>query len=153
MTIARDAVVVSIHKSERRGAPLLPVDDAELVKGQGLVGDRRFSLSTKAKAQLTLIEEEALVDAMRLVKRELPVWVARRNIITRGVALNHLVGKRFVVGDAVVVGIELCEPCGHLRRCVGADFERALLHRGGLRAEILESGRARPGDAIAAVVV
>ena len=73
---------------------------------------------------------------------------ARRNIVTRGVALNHLVGQRFVVGDAVLRGIELCEPCGHLAKVVSSAFSRALVHRGGLRCEIVHSGRARPGDRI-----
>jgi MOSC domain-containing protein YiiM len=152
MTIANDAVVVSIQVSRLKGAPLDVLEEAELVEGRGVVGDKRFSLSTKAKSQVTLIELEALeaamAEAQKATKMPLTPAVARRNIVTRGVALNHLVGKRFVVGTAVLRGIELCEPCGHLAKVVSPAFSRALIHRGGLRCEIVQSGRARPGDPI-----
>jgi len=152
MTIATDAVVVSIQVSRVKGAPLDVIEEAELVQGRGVVGDKRFSLSTKPQNQVTLIELEALeaamAEAQSATTMPLSPAVARRNIVTRGVALNHLVGKRFVVGTAVLRGIELCEPCGHLAKVVSSAFSRALVHRGGLRCEIVHSGRARAGDPV-----
>ncbi|MDP2339557.1 MAG: MOSC domain-containing protein [Deltaproteobacteria bacterium] len=154
MTIGTDAVIVSIHVSETKGAPLLPLEVATLVQGQGIVGDKRCTATTKPKKQVTLIEEEALLAALALVlkdsKLELPAGSSRRNIITRNVALNHLIGKRFVVGDAVLLGIELCEPCGHLAKVTSPLLRKALVHRGGLRAEIVQSGTCRVGDPIRA---
>jgi MOSC domain-containing protein YiiM len=148
MTIASDAAIVSIFASVRRSEPLVTIEDAELVAGRGFAGDKRFSLATKSSNQLTLIEEEAIVAALKMAQLEAPLSIARRNVVTRGVALNHLVGKRFVVGTAVVEGIELCEPCGHLAKVVSSRFSKALVHRGGLRCAIVESGRARAGDAV-----
>src|SRR5438874_415595 len=67
----------------------------------------------------------------------------RRNLLTAGVPLNHLVGKTFRVGEVVLRGIELCEPCGHLEKLTCAGIKRALIHRGGLRAQILRGGELR----------
>ena len=151
MTIAPDAVAVALWVCPGRTLPMQRLSRGELVAGRGVVGDRRFSLATKPQNQLTLIEEEALHAARDLCRDakgpdEQPS--ARRNLITRGVALNHLVGRTFRVGTAVVRGIELCEPCGHLARMSSRTFEKALLHRGGLRAEIVASGIVVEGDAI-----
>lgn len=150
MTFSPGAAIVAIFASRSKGAPLVALEAGELVAGQGLVGDKRFSLATKPKSQLSLIEEEALVAAMADARAEVPLWSSRRNIVTRGVALNHLVGREFVVGGALVRGMELCEPCGHLAKVVSPAFSRALVHRGGLRCEILRSGGIHVGAAIAA---
>ena len=75
----------------------------------------------------------------------------RRNVVTRGIALNHLVGKRFRVGEVLLQGIRLCEPCDHLESLTRPGVRQALLHRGGLRAQILEGGVIRVGDPIAPV--
>ncbi len=66
----------------------------------------------------------------------------------RGVPLNHLVGREFQIGPVRLRGIKLCEPCGHLEKMTVPGIEKALLHRGGLRAEILTSGTLRPGDPV-----
>ena len=146
-------VVVSIHVSAphppgQRGAPLVPLEVAELVQGKGIVGDKRFSPRTKVANQITLVEEEALLAASTAAKLTLAPGESRRNVVTRGVALNHLVGRRFVVGAAVVQGIELCEPCGHLAKLTSEELRAALVHRGGLRCQIVTSGLCRAGDPI-----
>ena len=71
---------------------------------------------------------------------------SRRNITTRGVALNHLVGRTFRVGGAVFKGLRLCEPCGHLEQLTGRQVRPGLVHRGGLRSEIIETGLVSVGD-------
>jgi MOSC domain-containing protein YiiM len=151
MTCAPDAQLIELWRSPKKGVTMERARSVELVAGQGLVGDRRFSLSTPPRSQVTLIESEALAAAMALVKEARGVDVepsARRNLVTRGVALNHLIGRAFFVGEALVRGVELCEPCGHLAKLTSGAFERALVHRGGLRCEILTSATVVEGDAI-----
>lgn len=135
--------------------------EVEAVAGGGLRGDRYFSeIETGtfvewepdeerlAGYDLTLIEQET-VDA---IEREANVALApgehRRNIETRNVALNHLVGERFRVGDVVCRGDRLCEPCNYLERITQDGVLNALTHRGGLRADILDGGTIRPGDEV-----
>ena len=74
----------------------------------------------------------------------------RRNILTRGLALNHLVGREFTVGTARIRGIKLCEPCGHLENLTRGGVRRALVHRGGLRAEVIGDGVIKVGDRLEA---
>ncbi len=153
MSFAPDAAVAQIWRCPAKARPMERMAHAELVAGCGMVGDHRFSLVTKPMKQVTLIEAEALAAAMATVREARGMDVepsARRNIVTRGVALNHLVGRTFRVGAALVRGIELCEPCGHLAKMTSTTFERALIHRGGLRCEIVESAVVVDGDPIRA---
>lgn len=135
--------------------------DVKAVAGSGLEGDRYFSeIETgtfvtwgpdeerPSGYDLTLIEREAIDGIEREAGVELSPGEHRRNIITRDAALNHLVGKRFRVGDAICRGDRLCEPCGYLQDFIEKDVLEPLTHRGGLRADILESGRIRPNDEI-----
>jgi len=73
---------------------------------------------------------------------------ARRNLVTRGVALNHLVGKEFSIGEVKIRGIRLCEPCSHLEQLTGVPAIKGLRHRGGLRAQILTEGMLRAGAVV-----
>lgn len=135
--------------------------DVKAVTGQGLRGDRYYSeieMGTFVGWEpdeerhdgydLTLIEQEAVTAIEREAGIELAPGEHRRNIETRDVALNHLVGQRFRVGDAICRGDRLCEPCNHLQRITQDGVLQALTHRGGLRADILEDGEIRPGDEI-----
>ncbi|UPM44733.1 MOSC domain-containing protein [Halocatena salina] len=135
--------------------------DVEAVARSGLRGDRYFrevETGTFVKWEsdeerhdgydLTLIEQEAVTAIEREAGIELAPGEHRRNIETRDVALNHLVGQRFRVGDAICRGDRLCEPCNHLQRITQDGVLQALTHRGGLRADILEDGMIRPGDVI-----
>jgi MOSC domain-containing protein YiiM len=128
-------------------APLLAVDEALAIAGRGLDGDRyaagRGTFSGPGRGyELTLIEA-AVLDEL-----DLPWAEARRNIVTRDVALNALVGRRFFVGPVECVGRRLAEPCSHLERLARPGLLRPLVHRGGLRADILAGGPIRPGDKI-----
>jgi hypothetical protein len=128
---------------------------AELHAGRGIVGDRyfdgtgTFSASEKHGQQLTLIEGEVL-DALREQGVHLTPAEARRNIVTRGIDLNALVGTEFEVGAVRCIGRRLCEPCSHLQRLTGIALLRPMVHRGGLRADILASGTVHVGDTISA---
>lgn len=148
-----DAVLVSIGVSPARGQDLEGRDQVEAVPEVGLVGDRfgserKSQKATPSKGQVTLIEVEALEAVTRDYGFPLQHAETRRNLLTRGVPLNHLVGREFTVGGVRLVGTELCEPCGYLERRLGRPVQEALRHRGGLRAQVLEGGTLRPGDPV-----
>lgn len=133
--------------------PAHPVNEAQAVPGVGLEGDR-YALRSGTfwkplpDRELTLIEAESIEALKREYNFELAPGEARRNLVTRGVALNHLVGKEFQIGDVRVRGIRLCEPCDHLQRLTGREVIKGLAHRGGLRAQILTHGTIHLGDKV-----
>jgi MOSC domain-containing protein YiiM len=129
------------------------VGQAVAIPGTGLEGDRyALKLGTFYKPtpdrELTLIEVEAIEAMQRDYQIELAAGDARRNIVTRNVPLNHLVGKEFAIGEVRIRGLRLCEPCDHLQKVTGKPVIKGLLHRGGLRAQILTAGTIRVGDTV-----
>ncbi|HQR06584.1 MAG TPA: MOSC domain-containing protein [Gemmatales bacterium] len=149
--------VLAIHIGEI-SQPLNSVASVEAQAGVGLVGDRygigagTFSKKKGPDREITLIEQEAL-DAL---EREYQISVspseARRNVTTEGVPLNHLVGKQFKVGNVVLQGIRLCEPCGHLEKLLArGKVQEGLRHRGGLRAQIVKGGVIKAGDVVTSI--
>ena len=145
--------VESIHVASVAAGPMQAVKQAEAIPGAGLEGDRYASkLGTFYKPEpdyeLTLIESEAVEALRRDYEVAMAPGDARRNIVTRGVPLNHLVGRDFNIGHVKIRGIRLCEPCDHLQRVTGASLIKGLLHRGGLRAQILSKGTIRVGDVV-----
>lgn len=145
--------VVGIFIAADEGAATARVAEVSTVAGCGIEGDRYFNAQGWADGgkHLTLIETEALDGLEREYGTTLGRDESRRNIATSGVALNHLVGREFRVGDEVVCrGIRLCEPCGHLEKLTGKKVRKGLVHRGGLRAQIVTGGVIREGDAICA---
>lgn len=137
--------LVGIYIAEAEGAPMLSREEVRAVAGRGLEGDRYFG---QDKKQVTLIEREALEALARDYKLELPLHGSRRNLLTEGVPLNHLVGREFTVGTVRMRGLKLAEPCAYLEKLSGLPVMKGLVHRGGLRAEILTEGVLRIGDAI-----
>jgi MOSC domain-containing protein YiiM len=146
--------IIGIQIAPEGEAALVSVKQVNAVAGQGLEGDRYFyrkgtySKKHDATREATFIEAEALEALSRDYELELTGLESRRNITTRGVALNHLVGKSFRVGGAVFKGLRLCEPCGHLEQLTGRQVRPGLIHRGGLRTEIVESGPISVGDTV-----
>jgi MOSC domain-containing protein len=148
--------LTAIYVSEAAGAPMRALDDAELVAGQGIAGDRylarRGTYSTperRPSQEVTLVEIEQ-VDAFNAAYgAALGAADLRRNLVTRGVALNDLVGVEFTIGGVVLKGIKLCEPCSYIAGRTQPNVLASLAHRAGLRAAILAGGRVRVGDAIA----
>ncbi len=145
--------IESIHVASEAKAPTRPVERAEAIPAVGLEGDR-YALKRgtffkpEPDFELTLIEAEALEALKRDYQIELAPEEARRNLVTRDVALNHLVGKEFRIGDVRIRGIRLCEPCSHLQALVGRPVIKGLRHRGGLRAQILSPGTISVGDPV-----
>jgi MOSC domain-containing protein YiiM len=144
-------VVEGIFIASARGEPTRPVGAARAIAGQGLEGDRHFAPEPVERSgnDLTLIEAEALEALAAEHGIELGPGESRRNVVTRGIALNDLVGQRFRVGDVECLGRELCEPCRHLHAMTQPGVLRGLVHRGGLNADVLDGGEIRVGDAVA----
>jgi hypothetical protein len=153
--VGATGVVEALLTASRAEETIEIHDGVELHAGRGIVGDRyfngigTFSASEKHGQELTLIEGEVL-DALRDEGLDLTPADARRNIVTRGIDLNALVGQEFHIGTARCIGRRLCEPCSHLQRLTGTALLRPMVHRGGLRADILTSGVVHVGDAIGA---
>ncbi len=148
--------VISIYIRPKANAPTVAVEHVRAVPGKGLKGDYYFRkagssagrVRTGPDREITLIEIEALEALKRDYGIELGPGEARRNVLTRGVALSHLVGRTFQVGEVHLRGIRLCEPCGHLAELTGKEVRPGLVHRGGLRAQILTEGEIRVGDSV-----
>ena len=148
-----NGTVESIHIASAPERPMEARNQALAIPGVGLEDDR-YALrkgtfyKPEPDFELTLIEAEAVEALRRDYEVELAVGDARRNIVTRGVPLNHLVGCEFRIGDVRIRGIRLCEPCEHLQRVTGRQLIKGLRHRGGLRAQILTQGTIHVGDGI-----
>jgi MOSC domain-containing protein YiiM len=148
------ALVVSLHIAAQAAAPMQSVTTVTAVAGRGLEGDRYFkqtgtySNNPGSGREITLIESEAIAALAREYDIQLPPGLARRNIVTRAVALNHLVGKTFIIGAVVLRGMRLCEPCLHMEKLAAKGAAHGLIHRGGLRTEIVSGGEIRVGERI-----
>jgi MOSC domain-containing protein YiiM len=147
--------VEAIYIADEAEGRTRPVDSVRAVAGRGLEGDRyfagdgTFSEPRKPGRDLTLIEAEA-IDAMAGEDGiEIAPGDARRNVVTRGIGLNDLVGRRFTVGEIECVGDRLCDPCSHLEKLTRPGVLKGLVNRGGLRADIVRGGRIAVGDEIA----
>jgi len=147
--------VESIFITAEMGAPLRAVEQVRAIADSGLEGDRYASIEPQSEdgpggkpEHATLIEAEAIEAVSRDCGIELQPHETRRNIVTRGVALNHLVGREFTVGAARLRGVELCEPCAHLEKLTRKGVCAALIHRGGLRCAIVAGGEIRVGDVV-----
>jgi MOSC domain-containing protein YiiM len=141
-------VVEAVAIADRATAPMQLVASARALAGCGLEGDRyaakagTFS-SDSAGARgydLTLVEAEVLDELVLPDGNRLAYADARRNIVTRGLDLNGLLGRRFFIGDVECLGQRLCEPCAHLERLTRPGTLKGLIHRGGLRADIVTGG-------------
>ena len=148
-----EGTVVSINITPWAAEPMQSVAEVRAVPGRGLEGDRYFNHSgTFSKAhedrQLTLIEIEAIEALKQEFKIEFGLGDSRRNVVTSGVPLNHLVGKEFWIGEVKVRGLRLCEPCSHLQKLANEKVLPGLVHRGGLRAQILSEGMIRVGQSV-----
>jgi MOSC domain-containing protein YiiM len=149
-----NGAVISIHIASTGAAPMRSVEEVQVVQGKGLEGDRyanklgTYSNDPGSGRDVTLIESEAVEALKRDYRVEIDAGQSRRNIVTRGVALNHLVGREFQIGEATLRGTRLCEPCSHMEKLTVKGALRGLIHRGGLRAEVVKSGTMRVGDPI-----
>jgi MOSC domain-containing protein YiiM len=146
--------IVAIFVTPEEGKPMEARDEVQAIAGKGLDGDRyaieagKYSGTKIGKRAVTLIEREAIANAVEKYDVELEEHETRRNLVTVGVPVNHLVGREFTVGGVRMRGYDLAEPCTYLEGLTRPGVRRALIHRGGLRAEILDDGPIRVGDAV-----
>ena len=154
MTVVFEGRVVGIYVAPGEGAPMEARAEADALVGKGLDGDRyaieagKFSGTKIGKRAVTLIEREAIAAANDAYDLGMTEQESRRNIVVEGVPLNHLIGREFLVGEVRLRGFDLSEPCAYLEDLTGKPARKALLHRGGLRAEIVEGGPIRVGDTV-----
>lgn len=144
----KNGSVVGIYTAPEKSGPIVARDEVRAVAGQGLEGDRYFNPDgwDEANKEVTLVEIEAVEGANREYELDIEPQDMRRQIVTRGVALNHLVDKEFRIGDVRLRGIKIANPCSHLQKLTGKKVLKTMMHRGGLRAQILESGTIKLGD-------
>ena len=146
--------VEHIHVTSGAGAPMRSLTRVRAIAGVGLEGDRyamgvgHYSKTPATGRHLTLIEAEQLEWLMNDQLIELKPAEARRNLTTRGIRLNPLVGKQFWIGAVLCKGMRLCEPCDYLDKLTGKIMLKPLVKRAGLRAEILTDGEIAVGDEI-----
>lgn len=151
--------VVSINIADQEGAEVRSLEEAELIVGRGIVGDRYFvDDQSEPEQQVTLIAVEEIERFNESNKLAVKAAQVRRNIVTKGVALNDLVRVEFKVGAVTLEGLELCEPCKYVAEGLVKHYSitklsvpeivAALVHRAGLRARIIAGGTVRPGDLI-----
>jgi hypothetical protein len=148
--------VAAIAVADVATGPMRLIEHAEALAGRGLSGDRyaaKAGTFTPAGGKgsgydLTLIEAEVLDELLLPGGDVLSYAAARRNIVTRGIDVNALVGRNFRIGEVACRGLRLAEPCADLERLAGPGLLRPLIHRGGLRADILDEGQVEQGSPI-----
>src|SRR5438874_5644193 len=145
-----DGRVEGIFLTDTHGEVPQSVDRARAIAGAGLVGNRYFFENGDAPpgGAVTLIAAEGLEAFVEETGISVTPAETRRNVLTRGIDVNALVGKRFRVGDVECVGVELCEPCAHLQSLTKAGVLKGLVHRAGLNADVLNDGDIAVGDAV-----
>ena len=125
------------------------VESIEVLANKGVVGDRHFDNYNDPYCQLSLIEAENIDEYNLKFGLNIPYLDFRRNIITKGIKLNDLVGKKLSIGNAEVEGIDLCRPCRHLTEMLDQEnILKEFLRKGGLRCQILSSSKIKVGDTI-----
>ena len=150
-----DGAVVKIFITPAGGDTMQPVEEVEALAGCGLRGDRYCKRSgywtDVDECEVTLIEAECLEEIRAKTGINVGEGEHRRNLVTRGVRLDDLLGKRFQVGEAVLEYDRPRPPCGHVETLTEAGMTRALINRGGICARVVASGTIRPNDPIVVI--
>ena len=146
------SIVIKICVAEKSGKEVQDVNSVEVIANKGIVDDRYFKDNNDKDIQITLIESENIDDFNEKSKTSIPYIDFRRNIITKGIKLNELVGKEILIGEVRIKGHRLCDPCKYLQdKLKQKNLFKNLAYfykKGGLRCEILSSGRIFVNDKI-----
>lgn len=151
-----DASVIEILIADKAGQDLFSIPKASLIAGKGIIGDRYYKsqgtfskkLDKSGSSHVTLIESEEIDYFNKNVGQSFPYSKFRRNIVTKGIKLNNLVGKEFYVGSVKLIGIELCEPCGYLSGLLVPEVLKLMSEGAGIRAQIISGGEITNYDII-----
>ena len=141
--------VYKLGISTKNNQPISEVNSIDVIANQGVVGDRHFSEFNDPYNQISLIESENIDYYNIKYGLNIPYIDFRRNIITKGIQLNNLVGKKILIGEVKLEVIDLCRPCRHLSDTLGHEnIIKEFLRRGGLRCQILTSSNIKINDKI-----
>ena len=143
------SIVIKICFTRKSGKEIQDVSSVEVITNKGIVNDRYFKNNNKKDIQITLIESENIDNFNEISKTNIPYIDFRRNIITKGIKLNELVDKEFLIGNVKIKGHRLCNPCKYLQDKLNIEnLVKKLVNIGGLRCEILTEGRISVKDKI-----
>ena len=141
--------VLKIGITKNSNQKIQEVTTIKVLANQGVVGDRHFKEFNDPFSQITLIESENIDFYNIKFGLNIPYVDFRRNIVTKGIQLNYLIGKKIKVGNVELEGIDLCRPCRHLNEILNQDnIIKEFLRKGGLRCQILSSSSINVGDEI-----
>ena len=141
--------VFKLGIADKNNSEIKEVVSIEVLANKGVVGDRHFDDFNDPYCQLSLIESENIDYYNSKYGLNIPYINFRRNIVTKGIKLNELIGKKIKVGDVSIEGIDLCRPCRHLTEMLDQEnILKEFLRRGGLRCQILSSAKIKVGDQI-----
>ena len=142
-------IAIGIAKENNQKFKIEQVNNVEVIAGKGIKGDRYYHDYNEAKKQITLIESENIDYYNKKFSTNFSYLDFRRNLITKNIQLNDLVGKKLSIGQIDIQVHDLCRPCNYLQEILGKDnIVKEFLRRGGLRCEILVSGDIQVGDEI-----
>ena len=146
--------VFKIGITKTKNQKIQEVEQINVSAGKGIIGDRYFNEFTENRNQLTLIESENIDYYNEKFNLKIPYLNFRRNIVTKDIKLNDLVGKKIIIGKTEIKGIDLCRPCKSLQKNLDQDnIIKEFLRKGGLRCEILTSANIKIGDEIKVVQI
>ena len=141
--------VFKIGVCKKNSQKIYEINEIEVLSKKGILGDRHFNKHKDHKGQITLIEKENIDYYNNKYKTKIPYIDFRRNIVTEGIELNSLVQKEIEIGNIKILPYQLCRPCSHLEQMVNSkDIIKEFLKKGGLRCEVLVSGKVKIGDEI-----
>ena len=141
--------VFKLGITDKNNSEIKEVASIEVLANKGVVGDRHFDDFNDPYCQLSLIESENIDYYNSKYGLNIPYINFRRNIVTKGIKLNELIGKKIKVGEVSIEGIDLCRPCRHLTEMLDQEnILKEFLRRGGLRCQILSSAKIKVGDQI-----
>ena len=143
------AEVIKLGIAANNNQPIKEVNSIEVLSNKGIVGDRHFNDFNDPYNQLSLIESENIDEYNIKFGLDIPYINFRRNIITKGIQLNDLIGKKLQIGNVELEGVELCRPCRHLTEMLNQkNILKEFMRKGGLRCQILSSSKISTGDKI-----
>tara|TARA_Y100001936_G_scaffold99473_1_gene97753 strand:- start:487 stop:930 length:444 start_codon:yes stop_codon:yes gene_type:complete len=141
--------VIKIGITKNNNQEIVNVSEIELIAGKGIKGDRHFQDYNDPYNQLSIIESENINEYNKKYNLNIPYLNFRRNIITEGIKLNDLIGKKILIGEIQLNVIDLCRPCRHLAEKLGKDnIIKEFLRKGGIRCEIINDGKISVNDQI-----
>jgi len=141
--------VLKLGITNKNNKKIIEVNSIEVLENKGIIGDRHFDEFNDPYCQLSLIESENIDFYNSKYNLNISYIDFRRNIITKGIRLNDLINRRFLIGNVKVEGIDLCRPCRHLTEMLGQEnILKEFLRKGGLRCQILSSSTINVGDTI-----